>query len=220
MTLEGFESATPQTPRRFPAPARRAPSQGLPRDPDDLDPITPKNPSMTQASPKNDGGSQRPQNDLTRLRKLGELMKEFDWVELVIEPDGGVKLRRREDRAEASPVPWFPPVPAHGERAVPPVAPPAAMAAPPAETEPPRQAGLVEMKSPIVGTFYRASAPDKEPFCEKGTRVKPDSVVCIIEAMKVMNEIRAEMSGEVVEVLVKNGEAVEFNQPLFLIRPE
>jgi acetyl-CoA carboxylase biotin carboxyl carrier protein len=79
--------------------------------------------------------------------------------------------------------------------------------------------GLTELKSPIVGTFYRAAAPDKEPFVDKGSRVSPDTVVCIIEAMKVMNEIRAEMAGEVVEILARNGDAVEFNQPLFLIRP-
>jgi acetyl-CoA carboxylase biotin carboxyl carrier protein len=70
----------------------------------------------------------------------------------------------------------------------------------------------------MVGTFYRAPSPDSDPFAEVGTRVSEDSVVCIIEAMKVMNEIRAELRGEVVEVLVENGDPVEFGQPLFLVK--
>ena len=69
--------------------------------------------------------------------------------------------------------------------------------------------------SPIVGTFYRASSPNSEPFVKVGDRVGPDSVVCIIEAMKLMNEIQAEISGEIVQVFVENGQPVEFGQPLF-----
>jgi acetyl-CoA carboxylase biotin carboxyl carrier protein len=79
-------------------------------------------------------------------------------------------------------------------------------------------AGMEVMKSPMVGTFYRAPSPDTEPFSEVGTVVTEDSVLCIIEAMKVMNEIKAEMKGEVVEILVENGEPVEFGQPLFLLK--
>lgn len=74
------------------------------------------------------------------------------------------------------------------------------------------------VQSPMVGTFYRASSPDAGSFCETGDKVGNDSVLCIIEAMKVMNEINAEVSGEVVDILVANGEAVEYNQPLFHIR--
>ncbi|RKY39956.1 MAG: acetyl-CoA carboxylase biotin carboxyl carrier protein [Candidatus Omnitrophota bacterium] len=77
---------------------------------------------------------------------------------------------------------------------------------------------LVEIKSPIVGTFYRASSPDAEPFVEVGDEIEKEQTVCIIEAMKVMNEIKSEVKGKVEKILVNNGEAVEFDQPLFLLR--
>ena len=72
--------------------------------------------------------------------------------------------------------------------------------------------------SPIVGTFYRSPAPDKDPYVKEGSNVSPDTIVCIIEAMKLMNEIEAEVSGEVVKIYVENGQAVEFGQPLFAIK--
>lgn len=78
--------------------------------------------------------------------------------------------------------------------------------------------GTVEFKSPMVGTFYRAASPDADPYAEVGAKVGEDTVLCIVEAMKVMNEIKAEMSGRIVEVLVENAEPVEFGQPLFLIQ--
>ena len=71
-------------------------------------------------------------------------------------------------------------------------------------------AGVKEVTSPMVGTFYTASSPDAEPFAKVGTKVGPDSTVCIIEAMKVMNEIKSEISGEIIEVLVENGTAVQY----------
>ena len=74
------------------------------------------------------------------------------------------------------------------------------------------------IKSPTVGTFYSASAPGEEPFAKVGTKVTRDTVVCIIEAMKVMNHITADLEGTVTEVLAKNGDAVEFNQPLFRVK--
>ena len=77
---------------------------------------------------------------------------------------------------------------------------------------------LHKITSPIVGTFYRASGPDKEPYVSEGSKVTPETVVCIVEAMKLMNEIQAETSGEVVEIYVENGQPVEFGQPLFGIR--
>ena len=79
-------------------------------------------------------------------------------------------------------------------------------------------AGVEEMLSPMVGTFYRAASPDADPFTSVGQAVEDSSVICIIEAMKVMNEIKAELSGEVVDILVENGEPVEYGQPLFLIK--
>jgi len=74
-----------------------------------------------------------------------------------------------------------------------------------------------EIPSPMVGTFYRASAPDAEPFIKEGEPFKAGDVLCIVEAMKLMNEIEAECSGKILKILVENGQAVEFNQPLFLI---
>ena len=79
-------------------------------------------------------------------------------------------------------------------------------------------ANLHPITSPLVGTFYRSSSPDSDPYVEPGTRVGPDTLVCIIEAMKVMNEIRAEVSGEIVQMLVENGEPVEYGQPLFMVK--
>lgn len=76
-----------------------------------------------------------------------------------------------------------------------------------------------EILSPVVGTFYRASNPDEPPFVEVGDQITSSQTVCIIEAMKVMNEIEAEVSGQIMEILVKNGEPVEYNQPLMLVNP-
>jgi acetyl-CoA carboxylase biotin carboxyl carrier protein len=70
----------------------------------------------------------------------------------------------------------------------------------------------------MVGTFYRSPSPEAEPYVDVGSRVTPDSVVCILEAMKVMNEIKAECAGEILKVCVKNGEAVEYDQPLFVVK--
>jgi acetyl-CoA carboxylase biotin carboxyl carrier protein len=76
------------------------------------------------------------------------------------------------------------------------------------------------VKSPIVGTFYRSASPESPAYVNVGDRITPESVVCIVEAMKVMNEIKADVRGEVVEVLVENGEPVEFDQPLFRVKVE
>jgi acetyl-CoA carboxylase biotin carboxyl carrier protein len=84
----------------------------------------------------------------------------------------------------------------------------------------PHEEDLVDIKSPIVGTFYEAPSPDSEPYVELGSYVGPQMVVCIIEAMKVMNEIKAETSGTIVERLVTNGQAVEYGQVLFKVRPD
>jgi acetyl-CoA carboxylase biotin carboxyl carrier protein len=79
--------------------------------------------------------------------------------------------------------------------------------------------GLVEIKSPIVGTFYRSSTPDADPYVTMGSDVSEDTVVCIIEAMKVMNEINAEVRGVIRKILVENASPVQFGQPLFLVEP-
>jgi len=83
---------------------------------------------------------------------------------------------------------------------------------------PARAVGVEEVTSPMVGTFYRSPSPETDPFVSVGAAVGDESVVCIIEAMKVMNEIHAEMSGEIVEILVEDGDPVEFGQPLFLVK--
>lgn len=80
-------------------------------------------------------------------------------------------------------------------------------------------ANLHKIVSPMVGTFYRASSPDAPPFVSVGDRVDQKSTVCIIEAMKLMNELEAEVNGEIVEVLVENGQLIEYGQPLFLVKP-
>jgi acetyl-CoA carboxylase biotin carboxyl carrier protein len=84
--------------------------------------------------------------------------------------------------------------------------------------EPEDEAEAEGINSPMVGTFYRSSSPDSDPFVRVGDRVEEGTVVCILEAMKVMNEIQAETTGEIAEVLIENGEPVEFGQPLFLLR--
>ncbi|RME68779.1 MAG: acetyl-CoA carboxylase biotin carboxyl carrier protein, partial [Nitrospirae bacterium] len=93
----------------------------------------------------------------------------------------------------------------------------------PSEEQPSKEetpSGLHTIKSPIVGTFYRAPSPDAEPFVEVGSRVKKGDILCIIEAMKLMNEIESDIDGTVEKIMVENGQPVEYGQVLFLIRPE
>lgn len=164
------------------------------------------NPKRSDAAGKN-GGSDR----LTQLERLIELMVEKDVVEVELE-EGSTRWRVRRTEPQtvtyAAPAPMAMPIhapPAHGH---------AASAAQQAAAEP---AGEV-FKSPMLGTFYRAASPEAESFVKVGDRVTADKTLCIIEAMKVMNEIKAEREFEILEILVKNGEPVEFGQPLFLIR--
>jgi acetyl-CoA carboxylase biotin carboxyl carrier protein len=90
---------------------------------------------------------------------------------------------------------------------------------PPKETIPVVREKVIEIKSPMVGTFYRAPAPGAKPYVEIGDAIKPGDVVCIIEAMKLMNEIKAEIGGKIREILVENGQPVEFDQQLFILEP-
>jgi len=101
-----------------------------------------------------------------------------------------------------------------------PVAAPAPAAAVPAPVAAPAQdANLIEIKSPMIGTFYRSAGPDKPPFAEVGQTIKPGDKVCIIEAMKLFNEIESEISGTIVKVLVNDSTPIEYDQPLFLVEP-
>jgi acetyl-CoA carboxylase biotin carboxyl carrier protein len=147
--------------------------------------------------------------DLAELRRLAELMEAKDLFEVEIEQEGKrVHVVRGGGRVvAAAPAPASAPPPAG-----------AAGAGAPAAAAPAASRGT-EIPSPMVGTFYRAPGPDAAPFVEVGDRISKNTVVCIVEAMKVMNEIKAEVDGEILEVLVQNGEPVEFGQPLFLVRP-
>jgi acetyl-CoA carboxylase biotin carboxyl carrier protein len=159
--------------------------------------------------------------DLKLIQRLIAMMKRAGVAELDVEdPATGLKVRLvREGAPGAASAPVVHVLQAGGAPMHPgyAVAPGAPAGAAPAEAAKPVQAGT-PFQSPMVGTFYRANGPDAEPFVSVGSRVGPDTTLCIVEAMKVMNEIKAETSGEVVAVLVENGEPVEFGQPLFLIK--
>lgn len=151
--------------------------------------------------------------DLKTLRQFIKLMVDNDLTELDIQAEGGpVKLKRNSQGTVAYGVPSgvVLPVPMPGTPA--PAASATALPATPADNG-------VTIDSPMVGTFYTASSPDAKAFANVGDRVDEDTVVCIIEAMKVFNEIKAEVSGTIEKVLVENGQAVEFGQPLFTVKP-
>jgi len=155
------------------------------------------------------------------IQRLIALMQKGDVTELELE-DSTAGLRVRLRRGQEAPAAGSPVVHVTQASAAP-VAAPVAVAAVPAPVEaapaaPPAPAGT-PFPSPMVGTFYRATSPDSEPFVQVGRTFGPDSTLCIIEAMKVMNEIKAESSGRIVQILVQNGEPVEFGQPLFLVQP-
>ncbi|MCH7687091.1 MAG: acetyl-CoA carboxylase biotin carboxyl carrier protein [Planctomycetes bacterium] len=150
--------------------------------------------------------------DLERLRELIEMMEQYGLSEVSL-ARGDEKWRlRRGDRQE------FVQVPASIPAAPVPAAPvPAASS----ETTGPssKADNTISIKSPTVGTFYAAPNPDDPPFVTVGTKVNPDTIVCIVEAMKVFNQIPAEVSGTIEELLVSNGDPVEFGQPLYRVRP-
>lgn len=151
--------------------------------------------------------------DLEQIKALTALMVDNDLTEIMLR-DGETRivLRRRLPGGEPVAVAHhMPPMPvvAHAPVAVAPPARPAESAGGAAD------ANGQTIKSPMVGTFYASPDPDSSPFVTVGSRVEPDTVVCIVEAMKVFNEIKAETSGVIERVLASNGQAVEFGQPLF-----
>ena len=153
--------------------------------------------------------------DLKTLKQLIKLMVDNDLTELDIQGEGGpIKLKRNSQGTVTHAIA---PV---GAPAVATPAPAAASSAAPAADASVQAAQGPTIDSPMVGTYYSASSPDAKPFVSAGDRVDEDSVVCIIEAMKVFNEIKAETSGTIEKVLVENGQAVEFGQPLFTIKPD
>ncbi|MEM9827469.1 MAG: acetyl-CoA carboxylase biotin carboxyl carrier protein [Planctomycetota bacterium] len=147
--------------------------------------------------------------DVERIRQIIQLMEEHDLGEVDLQ-QGDEKIRL----ARASAAPVISPV------AAAPVAAPAAATPPAGEAKPDLHAGTQTVNAPMVGTFYTKPNPDAPPFVKVGDRVGPETTVCIVEAMKVFNEIPAEMSGEVVEVLVADGSPVDFGKPLIRIRTE
>jgi len=145
--------------------------------------------------------------DVEAIRQLLMLMEEHGLAELEIEQeDMAVRLRKAGQNA---------PAPAPTVIAA---APPPAPAVPAPEAAPEEEESLPTIDSPMVGTFYEASSPDADPFVGVGDHVEESTIVCVVEAMKVFNEIRAEKSGTIEAVLVKNATPVEFGQPLFAIR--
>jgi acetyl-CoA carboxylase biotin carboxyl carrier protein len=149
--------------------------------------------------------------DLRKLKTLIDLVSESNVSELEItEAEGKVRIVKGgvPQQAAAAAVPAAPVgAPAVAAPALAPGAAPAPVAAPLGHT----------VKSPMVGTFYRAASPGAKPFIEIGSQVKEGDTVCIIEAMKILNEIEADKSGTITQVLVENGQAVEYGQPLFVI---
>ena len=148
-----------------------------------------------------------------QLERLIELMVSKDVVEVELEEAG---TRWRVRRTEPQTVTYAAP----GTMSMPQMtmAPPAGHPAPAAPAAGPAEPQGEVFKSPMLGTFYRAASPEAEAFAKVGDRVTADRTLCIIEAMKVMNEIKAEREFEILDILVKNGEPVEFGQPLFLIK--
>ncbi len=154
--------------------------------------------------------------DLKDIKAIIDLMKKNSIAEFELEKqDFKIRLKRTGNGAthvapiEEAPLPQVY-APLHAGNAVPML--PGTVSAAPISNE-------IEIKSPMVGTFYRSPSPDAANYIEIGSEVNPDSVVCIIEAMKVMNEIKAEVKGIVTQILVENAKPVEFGQPLFKIRP-
>jgi acetyl-CoA carboxylase biotin carboxyl carrier protein len=155
--------------------------------------------------------------DIKDIRAIIDLMRKNGLSEFELEQqDFKIKLKRGVTgpvpSEDSTPVGYALQPSPGGAAGLPPAASPAPVAVPAAPA-------LSEIKSPMIGTFYRAPSPDAADYVEIGTEVSPETVVCLIEAMKVMNEIKAEVKGVVTHILVENAKPVEFGQPLFRIRP-
>ncbi|MFK7740932.1 MAG: acetyl-CoA carboxylase biotin carboxyl carrier protein [Planctomycetota bacterium] len=174
-----------------------------------------KKPASRRASAASSAADER----LQQLERLVEMMVDKDVVEVELEESGARwRVRRNEPQAVTFAAPAAMPMPAV------PGGMPAGLSAGPASGAAGGAADATSepqgevFTSPMLGTYYQAPSPDAEAFVKNGDRVGPDTTICIIEAMKVMNEIKAERDFEIVEILVKNGEPVEFGQPMFIIR--
>ena len=163
--------------------------------------------------------------DIRKIKKLIELLEESSLSEIeIVEGEESVRLSRAGSGAAA--VPAIPALPAHVQAAAwsapgSAVQPGASPAAAPVVDDSPEEEAVPEgelVRAPMVGTFYAASSPEADPFVSLGQQVNEGETMCIIEAMKMFNQIEAEASGTVVAILVENGQPVEFDQPLFVIR--
>ena len=164
--------------------------------------------------------------DLKELKEILQILEEKEITEFELEEEG-LKLRIRKAAASANHSGPAAVLPLHMPTVLPAAAGPAPAPVPAPATAPPAPApsdepepGQVLVKSPIVGTFYRSPDPNSPPFVSVGDNVRVGQVLCIIEAMKLMNEIEAEIAGEVVKVHHENGQPVQYGDPLFTIRPE
>lgn len=163
--------------------------------------------------------------DLSYLRKLIKILDQSNMTEMELEEEG-IRLRlvkATNNKAEAHHGPLMPffQMPALPQQQLP-AAPPLPAPSEVDKTETKKTEPSVtyhEIKSPIVGTFYRAPAPDADPYVEVGQEVEPGTVLCIVEAMKLMNEIESDVKGRIVKIMVENGQPIEYNQTLFLIEP-
>ena len=154
--------------------------------------------------------AERKEKDLKKVKELIALMIKNDLIELeIVDGDNKIKLKR-----PGAGVPVVTQVP------VAPGAAPVGAVPHAAPVEEAKGDETVSILSPIVGTFYAAPSPDSEPYVKVGSRVDEETVVCIIEAMKVMNEIKSQVSGTIVELVCKAGQAVEFDEPLFKVKPD
>ena len=153
--------------------------------------------------------------DLKQIHDLIKVVNKSNIGEISIEDkDGKVTIKQKEEKVTVTTAPaqMYTSGPAAPVAQAAPSAPTAAPAAPVASN-------LITIKSPMIGTFYRRAAPDKPLMAEEGTEVSPGKVVCIIEAMKLFNEIESEVKGTIVKVLVEDASPVEYDQPLFLVEP-
>lgn len=158
--------------------------------------------------------SRKNDKDLTKIKQILEIMKENDLVEVEISR-GDEKIHLKSSQPQPQPQ-IINAAPAQGGGGQV----PQNIQTGEQSQQKEGDENLIEIKSPIVGTFYEAASPDSEAFVEVGSKVESDTVVCIVEAMKVMNEIKAEVNGIIQEILVQNGQAVEFDQPLYKVKPE
>jgi acetyl-CoA carboxylase biotin carboxyl carrier protein len=156
--------------------------------------------------------------DLKQIHELIKIVNKSNIGEISIEDkDGKVTIKQKEEAAVT-----YTAAPSQAVYAPAPAAPaaaPAASAPAPAPAAAPKADNLITIKSPMIGTFYRRPSPDKPLLADVGTDVTAGKVVCIIEAMKLFNEIESEISGTIVKVLVEDASPVEFDQPLFLVEP-